>query len=252
MVFPRIILNNTNPLLIHLFELRRRALLCFAMFIAFFVIFFFFAPNLFHQLIQPLLDILPKGNHVIATNITSTVFVPLKLAADAALICTAPFVLYHLWHFIAPGLYRDERENFGWAIISSLALFILGLLFCYLWILPFMLQFFVRSIPMDVYLMPDMISTVDFITRMLLVFGVCFQVPLLSLTLVRMQLTSVATLKIIRPYVIVGAFIVGMLLTPPDVLSQITLAIPLCLLYELGIFLAYFLAKPQVAKLQEK
>ncbi len=245
-------MNNNNTLLAHLIELRRRALLCFAAFMVFFVIFFFLAPNLFHQLIQPLLDILPKGNFVIATHITSTVFVPLKLAADAALICTAPFVLHHLWHFIAPGLYRSEREHFGWAIVSSLSLFVLGVIFCYLWVLPFMLKFFVRALPADVHLMPDMISTVNFITRMMLVFGVCFQVPLLCLTMVRMKLTTVAKLKEIRPYIIVGAFTVGMLLTPPDVLSQITLAVPLCLLYELGIFLARFIVKPNKLLESEK
>lgn len=237
-------MNNTKTLLSHLIELRRRALQCFAAFALYFLVFFFLAPDLFHQLIQPLLNILPKGDFVIATHITSTVFVPLQLAADAALLCTAPIVLHHLWHFIAPGLYRSEREHFAWAIVGSLSLFVLGVVFCYLWVLPFMLQFFVRSLPADVHLMPDMIATVDFITRMLLVFGLCFQVPLLCFSLVRLNLTTVAKLKEIRPYIIVGAFTVGMLLTPPDVLSQITLALPLCLLYELGILLARFLVKP--------
>jgi sec-independent protein translocase protein TatC len=238
----RDILTNTKPILHHLLELRRRALHCFAVFVCFFITFFFLAPNLFHQLIQPLLDILPKGNHVVATHITSTVFVPLQLAMDASILCTAPFMLYNLWHFIAPGLYRIERVNVGWAIISSLSLFILGLMFCYVWVLPFMLQFFISAIPTDVHLMPDMISTVDFMTRMLLIFGMCFQVPLICLFLVRIQLITIQTLKEIRPYVIVGAFVIAMLLTPPDVLSQITLAVPLCLLYELGIVLARLLA----------
>jgi len=235
----------------HLFELRRRALHVLTFFAALFMLFFFFAADLFHFLMMPLLHALPKQDSMIATQLTSTVLTPIKLAADAAMLATAPFALLHAWRFASPGLYRRERDNVRWAIVSSLILFAAGMLFCFYLVLPFMLQFFAGALPSGVRLMPDMGDAVDFITRMLLIFGFCFQVPLLCLLLVRLQLLEVAALKMVRPYIIVAAFIVGMLLTPPDVLSQIMLAIPLCLLYELGIVLAVFFAKPATGRKSE-
>lgn len=224
----------------HLLELRRRTLYVMMTFAGLFLLFFFFAPNLFHQLVSPLLQVLPVQNPLIATQITTPLLTPIKLAADAAMMCTAPFALLQIWYFAAPGLYRRERRSLRVAIIASVLLFCLGMLFCFYVILPFMLQFFATSVPAGVRLMPDITYAVDFITRMLLLFGLCFQVPLLCLLLVHLQVTDVTSLKAIRPYVIVAAFTIGMLLTPPDVLSQVMLAIPLCLLYELGIILAIF------------
>ncbi|WP_298625396.1 twin-arginine translocase subunit TatC [uncultured Legionella sp.] len=228
-------------MLVHLLELRRRALLTLSWFALLFLSFFFIAADLFHLIVTPLLRALPNQEGLIATQITSSVFTPLKLAADAALLLTAPFALYHLWRFISPGLYKNEQKQLKGAIVISLFLFVLGVLFCFFLILPFMFQFFAKALPEGVRLMPDMSYTLDFITRMLMLFGFSFQVPLICLIMVRMNLTSIVTLKKIRPYIIVGAFIVGMLLTPPDVLSQLMLAVPLCVLYELGIILAVFL-----------
>lgn len=193
---------------------------------------------MFHTLVTPLLKQLPANHTLIATRITSPVLTPVKLAADTALLVTAPFALSQLWLFIAPGLYRHERQSIVGALSLSLALFIVGLLFCFYIVLPFMFQFFAHAVPEGVRLMPDMNDAIDFITRMLILFGLCFQVPLLCTTLVRLEWLDVATLKQIRPYVIVAAFTLGMLLTPPDVLSQVMLAVPLCLLYETGIWLA--------------
>lgn len=225
-------------MLTHLLELRRRTLYVLMVFLGLFFLFFFFAPTLFHQLMTPLLHVLPLPDPLIATQITTPLFIPIKLAADAALLCTAPYALLQLWRFAAPGLYQRERFTLRWAILTSIALFIVGVLFCFYVILPFMLQFFAKAVPSGVRFMPDITSAVDFITRMLMLFGLCFQVPLVCLFLVYIQLVNVATLKKIRPYVIVAAFVIGMLLTPPDVLSQVMLAVPLCLLYELGIVLA--------------
>ncbi|WED42987.1 twin-arginine translocase subunit TatC [Legionella cardiaca] len=222
----------------YLLELRRRALLVVFFFTAFFFFFFFFANDLFQTLVAPLLGALGSKDSLIATQITSPVLTPLKLAADAAMLCTAPFALLQLWQFIAPGLYRHERYNLRSAILISLSLFLLGMLFCYYIVLPFMFQFFAKAVPLSVRLLPDMAYALDFITRMLLLFGLCFQVPLVCLTLVRLNWVDVDLLKKIRPYIIVAAFTMGMLLTPPDVLSQIMLAVPLCLLYELGLVLA--------------
>lgn len=222
----------------HLIELRQRALKAVLIFMGFFLVFFLYANTLFEALASPLTHVLPAQQALIATQITAPVFTPIKLAADSALLFTVPFALMQLWLFIAPGLYRRERKPLVGAMIVSLLLFCSGLLFCFFIVLPFMFQFFAQSVPNGVRLMPDMNSALDFITRMLLLFGLCFQVPLLCMLLVRMQWVSLAQLRQIRPYVIVGAFILGMLLTPPDVLSQIMLALPLCLLYEIGIVLA--------------
>lgn len=227
-------------MLVHLIEVRRRMLHIVIFFMLTFTIFFFLAPNLFHTMIGPLLAVLPNKDSLIATQITTPVLTPIKLAADAALLCTTPYILLQTWLFAAPGLYQRERCTLGWAIVCSLLLFFLGLLFSFYFVLPIMFNFFASAIPTGVRLMPDMAYTVDFITRMLLIFGLCFQVPLICLLLVRVQLLTVTTLKMIRPYIIVGAFTLGMLLTPPDVLSQIMLAAPLCVLYEAGILLARF------------
>ncbi|WP_133127654.1 twin-arginine translocase subunit TatC [Legionella nagasakiensis] len=225
----------------HLIELRRRLLHIASAFLALFILFFFSAHDLFHWVVSPLLKALPGHNGLIATQITSPLITPLRLAADAALLATTPFALYQVWGFVAPGLYHHERQNLRMLITISLLLFMIGVLFCFYIVLPLMLQFFVTAMPAEVRFLPDMAYAVDFITRMLFIFGLSFQVPLLCLLLVRLQLLQVATLKTIRPYVIVAAFTVGMLLTPPDVFSQVMLAIPLCLLYEMGILLTVFL-----------
>ncbi|WP_165485102.1 twin-arginine translocase subunit TatC [Legionella rowbothamii] len=224
----------------HLLELRRRSILILLWFAVLFAAFFFMANELFQVLVSPLLHTLLADNELIVTQIASPVFTPLKLAADAALLLTAPFALFHLWRFISPGLYQKEQRALRSALILSLLLFLAGVTFCYYLVLPFMFQFFIHALPKGVRYMPDMAYALDFITRMLLLFGLCFQVPLICLTLVRLTLLDVATLKKIRPYVIVGAFIIGMLLTPPDVFSQIMLAVPLCLLYETGIILTIY------------
>ncbi|EHL32464.1 twin-arginine translocase subunit TatC [Legionella drancourtii] len=228
-------------MLIHLLELRRRSIQTLFCFATLFLLFFFLANNLFQALVSPLLHSLPTQEGLIATQITSPVFTPLKLAADAAMLLSAPVALFHFWRFISPGLYQDEQSVLRRALIFSLILFVIGISFCFYLVLPFMFQFFAHALPKGVRYMPDITYAIDFITHMLLLFGLCFQVPLLCFMLVRLKVVELATLKKIRPYVIVSAFILGMLLTPPDVFSQITLAVPLCLLYELGIILAIYL-----------
>jgi sec-independent protein translocase protein TatC len=228
-------------MLAHLLELRRRTLQTLFCFGLLFLLFFFLADDLFRALVSPLLHTFSSKEHLIATQITSPVFTPLKLAADAALLLSTPFALVHLWRFISPGLYKKEQSTLRAALIMSLLLFIAGVLFCFYGVLPFMFHFFAKALPKDVYFMPDMSNTIDFITRMVLLFGLSFQVPLLCFILVRLKILEVQILKKIRPYIIVGAFTLGMLLTPPDVFSQITLAIPLCLLYEVGIILSIWL-----------
>lgn len=220
-----------------LLEIRQRALIVLSVFVVLFILCFFYANTLFHVLVSPLLRALPRPHSLIATQVTASVLIPLHLAAMTAMIGSTPVALFHFWRFLMPALYPHERYQLRRMIGLSLALFALGLLFCFYVVLPFMFQFFMNVAPSDVKMMPDMSYAVDFITKMLFLFGACFQIPLFCLVLVRLQWLDVSRLRAIRPYIIVMAFILGMLLTPPDVFSQIMLAIPLCLLYELGILL---------------
>lgn len=225
----------------HLLEIRRRAIFTLLWFGGLFLVFFFIAGDLFHALVKPLLDSLPNHEGLIATQITSPLFTPIKLAADGALLLTTPIALYQLWQFIRPGLYKKEQQQFRGALVLIPFLFVVGALFCFYLVLPYMFQFFAKALPEGVRYMPDMTYAMDFITHMLILFGLSFQVPLVCIVLVRTSFVEITVLKKIRPYVIVGAFIIGMLLTPPDVFSQITLALPLCFLYETGILLAMYL-----------
>ena len=221
----------------HLLELRRRLIWLVGFFLLLFSLFFSFSSPVFHYLVSPLLHFLPVDDGLIATHVTTSVFIPLTLAADLALLCSVPVGLFHFWQFAAPGLYRREQQGLGWTIVLSMLLFCIGVLFGFYGVLPLMMQLFIQAVPTGVRFMPEMTSTVDFITRMTLLFGLCFQVPLVCVLLVKMGLADRAMLEKARPYWIVAAFILGMLLTPPDVLSQVMLAVPLCLLYEFGLIL---------------
>ena len=226
----------------HLIELRKRALLVLLVFAGFCCLYFVFSDDIFNALVRPLRVVLPKNSTLIATHLTSVVLTPLSLAMDFASISTAPVALFHLWRFVLPGLYAREKRFSQALLLASFLLFCLGLAFCFYGVLPFMFRFFAASVPTHVKLLPDMRDALGFISHMLLLFGLSFQLPLLCLALVRLEWLELASLRKIRPYVIVGAFIIGMVLTPPDVFSQISLAIPLCLLYELGILLAQAMA----------
>lgn len=219
-------------------ELRRRALQVMLVFLVVFIFFLFYANQLFELLMHPLLVALPNSGALITTEITSSLITPIKLAANAAMLLTVPFALWHLWRFVEPGLYPGERHRLRGGIFLCFLLFVVGTIFCYWIILPVMFQLIAKAIPGQVNFMPDMVSALDFIIWMLTVFGLSFQIPLLFMILVRLEWVELAVLKKIRPYAIVGAFILGMLLTPPDIVSQVLLAIPLWLLYEIGIFLA--------------
>ncbi len=219
-------------------ELRRRLLAIALFFCVIFVCCFYASHFLLSVLLSPLRAVLSTPQDaIISTRILAPLFTPLQLAFDSAICCTLPVLMLNSWRFIAPGLYRHERRIFARVLIASLLLFVLGGLFCFYLVLPNLFYLVLHSRPAGVLLMPDMTESVQFIVYFLLLFGGCFQLPLLCLVLVYTQLLSVRALSQIRPYVIVAAFIIGMLLTPPDVLSQIMLALPLCFLYELGLLL---------------
>lgn len=222
-------------MLAYLIELRQRCLKILLFFMGVFILFFYYANTLFTWITWPLKSILPPDNPFIATEITTALFTPLHLAANLALLLTLPFALNQIWRYIVPALYASEKRRICWISLTSLLLFCLGLVFCYCCILPLLFQFFLTALPQQVKLMPDIAAIPGFITTMLMLFGLCFQIPLLCFAMVYFGWIGLESLTSIRPYVIVAAFILGMLLTPPDVFSQILLAIPLCLLYELGI-----------------
>lgn len=227
-------------MLTYLLELRLRACYIAGVFICFLMLFFCFANALVLALLTPLLHRLPSTQSLVAIDLISPIVTPLSLAFHAATLCTTPFALLQLWLFIAPALYPHEKTRIRSGIIASMVLFIVGLCMGYTLVLPLLFTCIIQTVPSGVQLMPDMANAVGFMLRMLWICGLLFQVPLLCTTSAAMGWISPDGLKRIRPYVITGAFILGMLLTPPDVLSQIVLAIPLCLLYELGILGAIY------------
>jgi len=221
----------------HLNELRQRLLHTLLVIGLLFILFFYYSNPLFNWIARPLLNLLPENSHMIATQITSPLFIPLQLAFNLALLASSPYLLYQLWAYIAPALYQNEKKLFYSLLTLSSILFILGLSFCYTLVLPLLFCFLTQTTPSQVTLMPDMAHYLNFISHLCLIFGFSFQLPLLNTLLVKINLVSIEQLKKFRPYAIVSAFILGMLLTPPDVVSQLLLAIPLCLLYELSIIL---------------
>jgi len=228
----------------HGLELRRRLFGVILFFSVCFVICFYYSQELLAILVHPLVAQLSDPHDaLIITHVTAPLLAPLQLALDGAFLCTLPFVLLSSWRFISPGLYQNERHIFACLLITSLSLFVFGLLFCFYVVLPNLFYVIVHSRPEGVLLMPDMTESIGFIVYFLVLFGFCFQLPLLLVILVYTHLLTLSTLGQIRPYVIVAAFVVGMLLTPPDVLSQVMLAIPLCFLYELGIVLSRILIR---------
>jgi sec-independent protein translocase protein TatC len=209
-----------------------------------FVCLFPFANKLYTLLAQPLLAKLPAGAHIIATAVTTPFFVPMKVALMAALLITLPHTLYQFWKFIAPGLYPHERRFILPMVVASTALFFIGMSFAYFLVFPVIFAFIVSTTPHGVQMMTDIGNYLDFVSSLLIAFGLAFEVPILVIALVKFGWVSLQQLKDARPYAIVGAFIVGAIFTPPDVVSQTMLAVPLCLLYESGVFVSRFIAKP--------
>ena len=229
--------NNRNSLLF-LRELRSRLIRALIIFFVVFAALFYFADDLYAFLAQPLLRFLPQG-HLIATQILSPFFVPFKLAFLSAMLLSVPFILYQVWAFTAPALYGHERRMLWPFLIMSTLLFYMGIAFAYFVIFPMLFHFLALMAPAGVIFSPDISAYLDFTIKLLLVFGALFEIPMIMLLLMAMGVVTRARFIKMRGYAIIGAFIVGMLLAPPDVLSQTILAIPIWLLYELGILLSY-------------
>jgi sec-independent protein translocase protein TatC len=222
----------------HLIELRSRVVKSCAAVLVVFLCLMPFAAHIFDLLASPMLHALPAGSKMIATGVITPFLIPIKVTMLAALIIALPWVLYQMWAFVAPGLYTHEKRLIAPLVISSSLLFIAGVAFCYFFVFGVVFPFINNFAPKSVSVAPDIDSYVDFVLTMFLAFGITFEVPIIVIVLVRMGLVPLAKLKQIRPYVVVGAFVVAAVVTPPDIMSQLMLAVPLCLLYEVGLLVA--------------
>ena len=229
----------------HLIELRDRlvkASIGIAVVCA--VLMFWPGPSQIYDFIaRPMLAALPAGSKMIATGVISPFLVPMKVTLVLAFILALPWVLYQLWAFIAPGLYMHEKRLIAPLVISSSLLFMTGVAFCYFLVFGRVFKFISEFAPTSIAVTPDIENYLDFVMSMCLAFGAAFEVPVVVVILVRMGIVSVAKLKEIRPYAIVGAFVISAIITPPDAVSMLSLAIPMCILYELGLLLAPLFVK---------
>lgn len=223
------------PLIAHLIELRNRLLKAVLAVGVVFLVLFPFSNQLYSWLSEPLRAFLPEGASMIATDVASPFFAPLKLTMVVAVFGAIPVVLYQLWSFIAPGLYRNEKRLAIPLLVSSVLLFYLGAAFAYFVVFPLVFGFFTAAGPTEVQIMTDISSYLDFVLKMFFAFGLAFEIPIATVLLILAGITTPEALAEKRPYIVVGCFVLGMLLTPPDLISQTLLAVPMWLLFEVGI-----------------
>lgn len=230
----------------HLFELRDRVIKSALAIIIVFVSLVYWAPDIFHLFAQPLLDSLPAGGKMIVTDVTGSFFVPMKVTMLVAFMIALPVVIYQLWAFVAPGLYQHERKLVVPLVVSSYSLFIFGMAFAYFLVFPTVFNFMASyNAPLGAEMSTDIDKYLGFAMNTFLAFGLTFEVPVVVVVLVSMGIVPLEKLREIRPYVIVGAFVISAVVTPPDVLSQLLLAVPMTLLYELGLLIArFYVPKP--------
>lgn len=238
-------MTPTENFISHLIELRDRLLRIVIGFVVVFIALFPFANKIYALLAAPLLSKLPAGGQMIATAVTTPFFVPMKVAMMAAFLVSLPHTLYQIWAFIAPGLYAHEKKLMVPMIISSCFLFLCGMAFAFFLVFPVVFGFIVGTAPEGVAVMTDIGEYLDFVLTLFFAFGIAFEVPIAVVLAVRFGWVTVAALKEARGYVIVGAFVIGAIFTPPDIISQFMLAVPIWLLYELGILVSALMAKEQ-------
>ncbi|GAA5158619.1 twin-arginine translocase subunit TatC [Viridibacterium curvum] len=227
-----------DSFLSHLVELRNRLIKAVLAIVVVFLCMMPFASKIYDLLALPMLQNLPEGTKMIATGVVAPFFVPIKVTLLAAFVVALPVVLYQAWAFVAPGLYAHERRFALPMIVGSTVLFLSGMAFCYFFVFGMVFKFIASFAPTSITVAPDIEQYLSFAISMFLAFGVTFEVPIVVLILVKTGLVTVAQLREARRYVIVGAFVVAAVVTPPDVTSQLLLAIPMCLLYEVGVLLA--------------
>lgn len=232
--------QDTQPLITHLIELRKRLMNCIIAVLAIFVVLVYFANDIYQLVSAPLIKQMPQGATMIATDVASPFFTPVKLTFMVSLILSAPVILYQVWAFVAPALYKHERRLVMPLLVSSSLLFYIGMAFAYFVVFPLAFGFLTHTAPVGVQVSTDIASYLDFVMALFMAFGVSFEVPVAIVLLCWMGVTTPDDLRRKRPYVLVGAFVVGMLLTPPDVFSQTLLAIPMYCLFEVGVFFSRF------------
>jgi sec-independent protein translocase protein TatC len=241
--------DQEQPLIAHLVELRQRLLYSVLAILVIFLGLFYFANDLYTWISAPLTALLPQGTSMIATDVTSPFFAPFKLTLVASAFIAMPFLLHQAWSFIAPGLYKHEKRLAIPLLISSILLFYMGIAFAYYVVFPIIFGFFTSVGPENIAVMTDISSYLNFVLKLFFAFGIVFEIPVATLLLLWSGAVTVKSLKEKRAYVVVGCFVLGMLLTPPDIISQSLLAVPMWLLFELGILLGTILVrKPDEAE----
>ena len=235
--------DKAQPLIAHLVELRGRLLKSVVCVILIFLSLYWFSNDLYSLISEPLRVFLPEGSTMIATDVASPFFTPFKLTLMTAVFIGMPYMLYQVWSFIAPALYEKEKSLAIPLLLSSIVLFYLGMAFAYFVVFPLVFGFFTSAGPEGVAIMTDISRYLDFVLKLFFAFGLAFEIPIATILLVTAGITTTANLREKRPYVVVGCFIVGMLLTPPDVISQLLLAIPMWLLFEMGIIFSSLIKK---------
>lgn len=234
--------EKEQTLLSHLTELRDRLLRSICCVLIIFLMLAFFANDIYTAIAAPLIDQLPEGGTMIATEVASPFLVPFKLTIFVAIFISMPYLLYQAWAFIAPGLYDNERHFALPLLLISSVLFYLGTAFAFFMVFPLAFKFFAMTAPEGVSFFPDIGHYLNFILKLFFAFGLAFEVPVVTIMLVKMGITTVEDMAGKRPYIIVGAFVLGMLMTPPDVISQVLLALPVWILFELGLVLSKYFA----------
>ena len=237
--------GTEQPFVAHLMELRDRLIRAMlAVLVVAGIMFVYPGPaRLYDWMAAPLVASLPEGTHLIALSVISPFIVPLKILLLTAFLVALPYVLYQAWAFVAPGLYTHEKKLVLPLVVASTLLFVLGVAFCYFFVFGVVFSFVNRIAPKSITVAPDIEQYLNFVLTMFLAFGVTFEVPIAVVILARMGVVTLQQLKSARPYFIVGAFIIAAVVTPPDVISQLLLAVPMCVLYELGLFFAKFVIK---------
>ena len=240
--------DDTQPLITHLIELRKRLIKSILAILVIFLALVYFANDIYQMVSAPLIKQMPAGATMIATDVASPFFTPIKLTFMVSLILSAPVILYQVWAFVAPALYKHERRLVVPLLVSSTLLFYIGMAFAYFVVFPLAFGFLTHTAPEGVLVSTDIKSYLDFVMSLFIAFGVSFEVPVAIVLLCWVGVTTPDDLRKKRPYVLVGAFVVGMLLTPPDVFSQTLLAIPMYCLFEVGVFFSRFYAGKRLTR----
>jgi len=236
---------NNYTLFDHLLELRSRLLKSLVGVLVVLCCLIYFAQDIYHYVAEPLLATMPQGTQMIATDVASPLFAPFKLTIVLSVFIAMPYILFQIWSFVAPGLYRNEKKLIAPLMFGSTILFYSGIAFAYFIVFPVVFAFFNSVAPEGVTIATDISSYLDFVLKLFFAFGAAFEIPVAIILMCWSNVTTPESLRAKRPYIVVGAFIIGMLLTPPDIISQTMLAIPMLLLFELGVFIASFYYKKE-------